>query len=123
MHATKDLRELLPRQVKVGGYTFRLTRVKPGEDDFEDDERGSVNFEQCHMKFDETLSLQVLVNTLIHELQHAINNVYAITDGAQEEHVAEQSGNGWSQVWKDNPRLWSWLTRAWRELRKERTKE
>lgn len=107
----------LPKRLKVGGYRFKLEFVEADHNDVVDS-YGATFFQTGRIVISEGLSLQNLVNTLLHEVQHCINNSYGVDDGADEEHSTTQSANGWQQVYVDNPKLELWLHRAYRELRK-----
>lgn len=118
-----DLLATLPKSVKVGSFTFTLTRVDSAHPDLQQDVGacwGLTLFSRCRILLDESMPLDRLVNTLWHEINHAINHSYGVHDGAEEETVATQNANGWMQVSLDNPKLEQWFHRAWRELRKAR---
>lgn len=52
---------------------------------------------------------RTLLDVFLHELTHAVNHVADITDGVDEETIADQHGHIWSQVWLDNPQLIGWV--------------
>jgi hypothetical protein len=116
----KFLVEKLPQRVKVGSYTFSIDLVPSGTPSLGEDNYGMTLFDSCRIFLDDGLSFDRLVNTVLHEVSHAVNHTYGISDGAEEETIATQSANGWMQVLLDNPKLELWLHQAWRELRKTR---
>ena len=52
------------------------------------------------------------MNTLIHELFHAIFYVYNIEEKDEEERVVNTFANGWHQVLSDNPAMLNYLKRT-----------
>ena len=49
------------------------------------------------------------LDTMIHEIGHAIYHFYNITDEDVEERIVNQMGVAWAQVWVDNPDLVKFL--------------
>jgi hypothetical protein len=118
-----DLLDTLPKRIKVGSFTFAVERVASSHPDLQQDLGacwGLTQFQRPRILLDDSMPLDRLVNTVWHEVNHAINHSYGIQDGCDEESIACQSANGWMQVNLDNPKLEQWLHRAWRELRKAR---
>ena len=114
----------LPRKLKVGNFTYRVHVLPP------DDPRLKVDEESEHgYGLTDTISLKVYLDgsmqrenaltVVLHETQHMIDSVFGIDDSATEEHVATMSGVGWFNVWMDNPKLPTWVTRMTREIRRE----
>ena len=52
------------------------------------------------------------LDTLIHELGHAIFFFYGLAEDSDEETVVNQMGIGWAQIWVDNPALVKFLNYA-----------
>lgn len=115
----KRLLEQVPKRVKVGGYRFALDLVDKTDPDLAGD-NGSTEFDSLRCAVDRNLPFQNIVNTIIHELNHAINHVYGVKDGSSEEEIACQHANGWLALRIDNLKLDAWLNRAVRELRKSK---
>jgi hypothetical protein len=120
--------ERLPKRLRIGSFTFKLLLVAKDHPDLngEDDEGepysclGLTDAETTRILMATDSEFDQFVNTLIHEIGHAINHSYGIHGGEEEEHITTQSANGWMQVNLDNPRLENWLHAAWRALRKTR---
>lgn len=51
-----------------------------------------------------------VVDTVLHEITHAIWWAYGLEDGDVEERVAGTFGRAWTQIWRDNPDLLAWLS-------------
>ena len=101
----------IPKSVKVAGETIDIETFGL--------EAASVAgifgaFHPLHSKLvvcDELTKMSCL-NTLIHELGHAIYFYYGIEDEDLEEKTVNQMGTGWAQIWKDNPDLVKFLNYA-----------
>lgn len=46
-----------------------------------------------------------LIDTLFHELSHAIWDIYGISEGNQEEQIVCIMASAWTQILRDNPRF------------------
>lgn len=57
------------------------------------------------IKLDPDIKGFMLLETLIHEITHAIYWYYDIQDEDIEERVVSKLGVGWAQVYRDNPEL------------------
>lgn len=53
-----------------------------------------------------------LVDTLLHEITHAIWWAYGLEDDDKEERIVRTMGAAWAQIWRDNPHLLGWLNEA-----------
>ena len=52
------------------------------------------------------------VNIVLHELGHAIWNIYSLPRRPKEERVVSVMGVAWAQVFRDNPKLLAWVARS-----------
>lgn len=113
----------LPRRVKIGQYTFRVI-VSNAQDspDLEGCD-GITDFEKFRIYLDETLPFQRAVNVVQHELTHAINWVYGINDGADEEHITTQHTNGLVAMWVSNPKVVNWFVKTLRLMKRASEKD
>ncbi len=68
--------------------------------------------EQCIRFQDEFPSSFKVVDIVLHEVGHAICWAYGIQDEDKEERVVATMATAWTQVWRDNPVLLSWMTGA-----------
>jgi hypothetical protein len=127
----------LPKKVWVGTQEFYL-RVEPRthpvlaphEKDQPNSDGMTVFDESPHenvkdwkpwsIYLSDDLSLPMGLETLWHELTHAINWAYDIEDGAEEEYIADKHGKAWSQFWIANPRFARWWNSQCVAIRKER---
>jgi len=125
----------LPRRVWVGSFEFSLTRVPRDHprlrDDEDPDEISAVDGMTYFEPHDRAIFVaddlppRNLLDTVLHELTHALNYAFDVKDGdddrllGDEEQLALRQGGGWSAVWVDNPRLQAWLVRTVNQIRKE----
>lgn len=95
----------IPGKVKIGGYTYCVTR---------EDNPFPVDYEVCHGEHNMS-NLQIKVCTIgnqayqdtvfLHELVHGIIAVYCANK--QDEEFVEQLSKGLYQVIVDNPKIFS----------------
>jgi hypothetical protein len=52
------------------------------------------------------------VDTLIHEINHAIYWAYGIEDADKEERIVGTFATAWTQVYRDNPELLAFITES-----------
>lgn len=100
----------LPSPIRVGGFEYKVYE----RDDFA---RSQGEFGQCDndtstILIAKDLTKQMQVNTLIHELFHAIYYVYNIEEKDEEERIVNTFANGWHQVLSDSPALLNYLKRT-----------
>lgn len=99
----------LPRDVRIAGCDVRLI-VKCFEDG---DKCGQwiARDATIELSVDQT-NKAFAVDTLLHELTHAMWKMYGLEKGDSEERIATVMGTAWTQVWRDNPRLLAWVAKA-----------
>ncbi len=113
----------LPRRVKIGQYTFRIRISNPEESPDLEGCDGITDFETFRIYLDERMPLQRAVNVVQHELTHAINWVYGINDGADEEHITTQHTNGIVEMWISNPKVVNWFVKNLRAMKRANAKD
>ena len=57
-------------------------------------------------------SVAKLIDTVLHEIGHAIYWAYGLEDEDREERIVGTMATAWTQVWRDNPLLLLWLNEA-----------
>jgi hypothetical protein len=127
----KHYEKLPPAKVWVGEYEFDLSVVPRSHDELQpdqDDEPGCKPHDGVTL-YDETTILIAndlnptgLLETIWHELTHAVNHAAGIEDGADEETIAGDHGKVWTQFWLVNPRFQRWWNAQCVALRKRRAK-
>jgi hypothetical protein len=118
----------LPRKIWIGTYEVSVQSVPPNSPKLDPIEPGEEtrlrgmfdpDVEPPEIFVDQTLGGIQLLEIINHEITHAINYVYDIQDGAQEEDVAETHGRAWSMFYVANPRYQRWLVSLCNAIRKE----
>ena len=117
----------LPDRVKVGPYFYGFSIediVWDKPDEPEENERMRL-YGQCR-NVDQVIRLQrdyrcvgQAIDTVIHELLHAIWWSFHLDDKLEEEPAVTNIATGWTQLLMDNPKLDSWLTRAFKAARSQ----
>jgi hypothetical protein len=118
-----DVYNGLPRRVKIGQYTFRVLISKHSESPDLEHCDGLTDFEKFRIYLDESLPRQRAINVVQHEFTHAINWVYGVDDGAEEEHITTQHTNGLIEMWVSNPKVMNWFVKNLRAMKSENAKD
>lgn len=118
-----DVYNGLPRRVKIGQYTFRIVITTADQNDILEGCDGITDFETFKIYLHEHLARQRAINVVQHELTHAINWVYGIDDGAEEEHITTQHTNGLIELWVSNPKVVNWFVKNLRAMKRENAKD
>lgn len=86
--------------VKVGYavYRVRQTKLDGGTD-------GECDHDLHEIRLDESLKGENVNSTLIHEIFHAIWNIFGLPPRPGEERAVTVLSNGWLTVLRDNPKL------------------
>ncbi|MBT2321271.1 hypothetical protein J7E62_02720 [Variovorax paradoxus] len=113
----------LPRRIHVGPTTFRVVVGTAELHPCLTDCCGITVFEEYRIYLHDGMLLQAAVNTVIHEVSHAINWVYGVTDDSTEEQFVTQNSNGLVEVWMRNPRLLNWIVKQLRAMKKEAARD
>ena len=99
--------EGLPKSIRVGTTNYEILVVRPSE-----------NWGRCctigfwiEIGEDQGTGVRA-VETLIHEITHAIYHAYVIKDGDDEERTVTTMARGWAQVYYDNPDLLRWMAKV-----------
>ena len=99
----------LPRKLRIGQYqvTITITDVRA------DGKWGEWSHNDLEIKVNHRQpSVEFAVDTVIHELHHAISSIYGLSEKDEEERQASTMGTAWTQVYRDNPKLLEWFLRA-----------
>lgn len=100
--------EQLPRCVRVGPYDYAITICKLP------DIFGRFNSIDQTIEISDINKTKIMaVDTLMHEINHAIiwANAVSLSD---EESIVSGITPGWTQVYRDNPWLLDWIKRGLR---------
>ena len=98
----------LPSSIRIGPYDIAIA-VKDRIND--DDDVGEYNHGQSICLRTNQYNPMFAVDTVLHEVGHALYKCSGLDDGSSEESVITALASGWTQVFRDNPELLSWLYR------------
>lgn len=99
----------LPATIRIGPFDYTLKTMSAVESS------ARHRYGECSPQQEEiTLaishpSLVKLVDTLLHEITHAIFDAANIEEGDKDERIVTKSGTGWTQVYRDNLWLLDWI--------------
>lgn len=112
MKDARKLVEALPDVVRVGGYDWYLEKWNAHQ------ARGASRWGECSTG-EMTIRIQLdmptaqkAVDTLMHEISHAMFWVYGVQDEDKEERLVGALGSGLMALYRDNPWLLDWLRKA-----------
>lgn len=109
----------LPPNIRIGYKDYKLQVIS------EEDRQKNVGWhlpQQHRIEIAIDLPPREVVNTLIHEIYHAIfSHAGAIFKDEDEEALVECVANGWTQVFVDNPEVINWMITTCQRDINERT--
>ena len=98
----------LPEEVKVACFNIEIkhwdTKTATVRHCF-----GEFSPDELIIRIDTTQKPQRIIETLIHEITHAIYSLYNVKDEDKEERIVSSMSRGWLQVYQDNPEIMSLL--------------
>ncbi len=101
----------LPKKIKIGYADFNISFFnKPPKDGFVSN-MGETWVQGHNIRINENQNYEECVNTIIHEILHAISYMWYInfkTD-SEEERIVSMFANALTTVFKDNPELIDWI--------------
>jgi hypothetical protein len=100
--------ESMPRRIRIGVYDVNVI-IAPVD---RDDKEIWGAYEDIQHRI--TLAAEIptklrAVNTLVHEINHAVFKAQCLREGDDEERICDGMANGWTQILRDNPTLLVWL--------------
>ena len=91
--------------VKVGAVDIDVFSLP-----FDGEAFGDFKYLLMRIRLDEDLKGPVLVDTLIHELNHAVWAIGNLqTKDEEEERVCSVMASMWTQIFRDNPEFIAWI--------------
>ena len=110
----------LPRNIKVGPFVFSV--IGRSENWSHEHECNGL----CHTEHHsidivtERRNAGFILDTLLHEISHAIWWAMDLKDEDKEEEIVRRMSTGWSMVYVDNPRLLEYIEESVDEIKGER---
>ena len=101
---TKTNNPELPKKVKVAAFDIKVRTWGHREADALE-RFGQFSAVEGAIRINGELSPIKLIDTLLHEIGHAIYWAYGIEDEDKEERVVGTFATAWTQVYRDNPEL------------------
>ena len=96
----------LPKKIKVGPYDYTIRSYVWKA---EDDQIGGCDTQRLVLSVDDSGPAMVTKNTLLHEVLHAVYDLYDLGPDDSEEDVVMRLSNGLQMVMVDNPGLGKYL--------------
>lgn len=104
-HPVKEL----PKTVRVGPFDFHIVPMDMHKATA-NSRYGECSSIEMKISIQEEFSSPIkAVDTVLHEISHAIFWAYGLEDGDKEERTVSTFGTAWTQVWRDNPKLLAWV--------------
>lgn len=101
----------LPEKVKVAGFDISIVEwdhhVASAAARF-----GEFSCLEQNIKIDKTLGKQKLLDTFLHEINHAIYWAYGMQDEDKEERIVSTFATAWQQIFRDNPEVIAFVSEA-----------
>ena len=100
----------LPTSLRIGPFDVAVEIV---DKVFDDDAWGAyVHGKQLIQLKSEMPSKTFAIETVLHEINHAVYSLFELRKKDCEERIVSTLAAGWTQVFRDNPRLLLWLSSA-----------
>lgn len=99
-----DLDELLPKKIKVG-YSYYSIEIQDDKWMEENEATGDQNGDSKVINICDSWDYQTVLDTLRHEIGHALWEFFGLPDPCPEEQAVRAFGTGWQMVIFDNPEL------------------
>ena len=93
-----------PSNIRVGPFDFSVFWVD-ANNGVDKGEFGECDTTNLAIKIDKSVDRILQLDTLLHEISHAIYWVYGLEDKDKEERIVQIMATGWTQVFRDNPIL------------------
>lgn len=97
------------KSLRVAAFDVRI-RVYDRLAAIGDQRYGSFSGVEQLITVDLAVRPQKVLDTLLHEISHAIFWAYGIEDADKEERIVSALGTAWAQVYRDNPGLLPWIS-------------
>ncbi len=101
----------LPSPIRISAVDVKMSLVKGIKEDLEllgdyKEDQGSYT-----IRVDASIPPILLLDTLIHEISHAIIDIYHINlkGEVEEEQLVLQLGSAWAQIYRDSPELLDYM--------------
>jgi len=94
-----------PTKIKISALDFNIEYVPLNEELF-----GDFSYLNSRIRIEKNLSGPPLVDTILHEINHAVWKVWQLKDRKEdEERVVAVMASAWTQIFRDNPEFIEWM--------------
>jgi hypothetical protein len=111
----------LPETLRIGAYDWRIYLKPEIKDETGDDIAGHCVERGFTFEFNTDPDIHsnplIAMETVLHEITHAIFSTGHITKGDTEERVCLILGSLWTQIYRDNPKLMQWIVDVLAEVK------
>lgn len=117
-------RLVLPRSVRVAAFDFDV--IEWGVHAANASRRfGEFSSLEMLIRIDNSVAPMKVMDTMLHEINHAIYWAYGMDDADREERIVGTMATAWLQVWRDNPSLVQMLADSigWQNVQTAPTEE
>ncbi len=101
----------LPKSLRIGPFDYTVEDWEPREA-ANDRRYGEVSHVLLRIRVDTCHGPLQALNTLLHEIMHAIWHQYSMGKDDEEERSIEIMAGAWTQVYRDNPDLLRFIGEA-----------
>jgi hypothetical protein len=107
-----ELFESLPSTIKVGPFRYAIEVLEEiSKDDDDVAAWGDCGNLLIRLKREQP-STAFALDTVLHEVGHAIAGAFALGDKSDEERTVSVFATGWTMVLQENPALLTWIERT-----------
>lgn len=111
---------VVPSKVKIGYATFKLS---PKDESWSKKQRalGECHSDKSLIEYSQNQNKNELVNTILHEILHAINYIFDIEykNSKEEEIIVRKLANGLQTVLCDNKDFVEWMIKSMEQSKSE----
>jgi hypothetical protein len=99
----------LPRSLRIGAYDIAIVPMTPAQVQAAG-ASGSFSPAELIIRIEPIGNPVAVVDTLLHEIGHAIYHAYLLESADPEERTVATMATAWTQIYRDNPGLLDWIS-------------
>lgn len=98
----------IPASIKVAAFDIIVFQWT-GQESHCRNRFGEFSPGELTIRIDTSSPVFKIIDTFLHELNHAIWWAYGLEDGDKEERIASTMATAWTQIYRDNPEFLQWI--------------
>ncbi len=98
----------IPTSVRVSAFDIEIVEFTV-HDGVDLERLGEFSAVQQRIRVDESLKPQKRLDTVLHEVNHAVYWAYNLDDDDEEERIVSTFATAWAQIYRDNPAFLQWV--------------